>query len=137
VDRSRIVTGSHGLAKRERAKQLRQTMTAAEIRLWQHLRAGRLGGFHFRRQQIIDGFIADFYCHAAGLIIEVDGDVHETQPEYDAERDRVLAARSLRILRLTNEQVFRDLPACLVTIREAASMPRDDHNRRCRVPPSL
>jgi very-short-patch-repair endonuclease len=57
---------------------------------WQHLRANQLNGLHFRRQQIIDGFIADFYCHVARLVIEVDGEIHQQQAEYDAERDRVL-----------------------------------------------
>jgi very-short-patch-repair endonuclease len=47
-------------ALRQRAKELRREMTAEEKILWQHLRANRLHGFHFRRQQIIDGFIVDF-----------------------------------------------------------------------------
>ena len=46
-----------------RAKKLRQNMTPTELMLWQHLRARRLQGYHFRRQQIIDRFIVDFYCH--------------------------------------------------------------------------
>src|SRR5438270_8057 len=79
VDRSRIVAARHAPEKRERARQLRRTMTPAETALWNHLRAGRLDSVHFRRQQIIDGFIADFYCHAAGLVIEVDGDIHAAQ----------------------------------------------------------
>ncbi|NJL61087.1 MAG: DUF559 domain-containing protein [Methylacidiphilales bacterium] len=44
-----------------------------------------LNGLHFSRQQIIDGFIADFYCHAAGFMIEVDGEIHDRQMEYDLE----------------------------------------------------
>lgn len=64
--------------KRELAKQLRQNMTPAEQVLWQELRANRLEDYHFRRQQIIDGFIVDFYCHRAALIIEVDGPIHKT-----------------------------------------------------------
>jgi len=58
-------------AKLQRAKELRHQMTPEEKILWQHLRANPLNGFHFRRQQIIDGFIADFYCHAAALVIEL------------------------------------------------------------------
>jgi len=68
-------------------------MTRAERVLWQRLKAGRLQGWHFRRQQVIDGFIVDFYCHAAGLVLEIDGGVHEQQREYDTERDAVLLAR--------------------------------------------
>ncbi len=54
-----------------RARELRREMTPAEKVLWQELRGNKLG-LHFRRQQIIAGFIADFYCYAASLIIEVD-----------------------------------------------------------------
>ena len=68
-------------AKVERANELRREMTAAERRLWNCLRANRLAGLHFRRQQVIDGFIVDFYCHASALIVEVDGPVHEEQTE--------------------------------------------------------
>jgi very-short-patch-repair endonuclease len=106
-------------SKTIRARQLRQEMTAAERLLWRELRGNKLHGLHFRRQQIIDGFIADFYCHAAGLIVEVDGLGHDDQQEYDAERDRVLAARKLRVLRVSNGAVLRDVVAVLEQISDA------------------
>ena len=59
----------------ENAKHLRKNMTAAEMCLWLHLRDG-LNGFKFRRQHPVGLYIADFYCHKAKLIIEVDGSVH-------------------------------------------------------------
>jgi len=99
-----------------RAKQLRRNMTEAEQALWKHLRANRLGGWHFRRQQIIAGFIVDFYCHAAALVVEVDGEVHDQQIELDAERDRVLQERGFRILRFQNEMVLHHLPEVLEEI---------------------
>ncbi len=101
------------------AKELRRKMTPAERILWQHLRRNQLEGFHFRRQQVIDGFIVDFYCHAAGLVVEIDGDIHQKQAEYDKERDRILAARGLRILRIPNREVFENLPDVLNRIAEA------------------
>ena len=64
-------------AKIQRAKDLRHQMTEEERLLWKCLRTHRLADLHFRRQQIIDGFIVDFYCHTAGLVVEVDGEVHE------------------------------------------------------------
>ncbi len=79
--------------------------------LWQRLRENRLGGLHFRRQQVIDGFIVDFYCHAAGLVIEVDGPVHRLQHQSGEERDRVLGGRGLTVLRVTNDQVRHDIDA--------------------------
>jgi very-short-patch-repair endonuclease len=106
-------------AKLERAKELRRDMTAAERLLWAQLRTNRLDGFHFRRQQIIDGFTVDFYCHAAGLVIEVDGPVHGQQAEYDAERDCVLGGRGLRVLRVRNEEVLQNMEHVLARIRAA------------------
>src|ERR671933_105018 len=107
--------------KVQRAKELRRQMTQEEKKLWQHLRANQLNGLHFRRQQIIDGFITDFYCHAARLVIEVDGEIHQQQAEYDAERDRILLARGLRLLRIRNEQVRQNLDKVLARISTVCS----------------
>jgi very-short-patch-repair endonuclease len=108
--------------KIQRAKELRRQMTQEEKILWQHLRANQLNGLHFRRQQIIDGFIADFYCHAARLVIEVDGEIHQQQAEYDAERDRLLSARGLRLLRIKNEEVRQNLDSVLARIAKGCEM---------------
>ncbi|MBW4610074.1 MAG: endonuclease domain-containing protein [Hassallia sp. WJT32-NPBG1] len=107
--------------KQQLAKEFRRQMTPEEKILWQHLRANRLNNLHFRRQQIIDGFLADFYCHAAALVIEVDGKIHEQQVEYDAERDKVLSARGLRLLRIKNEEVRQELDNVLMRIVQACS----------------
>jgi very-short-patch-repair endonuclease len=92
-------------AKVVRAKELRREMTPEEAVLWQHLRSNRVRGLRFRRQQVIDGFIADFYCHSARLVLELDGSSHDQQSDYDAERDRILSARRLRVLRIRNEEI--------------------------------
>jgi very-short-patch-repair endonuclease len=99
-----------------RARELRRKMTNAERMLWQHLRANHLGGWHFRRQQVIGGYIADFYCHAAGLVVELDGGVHDTQAGYDAERDQVLMEWGLCVLRFKNQEVVEDLERVLQAI---------------------
>ncbi len=106
----------------ERAKKLRRELTPAEKILWESLRANRLNGLHFRRQQVIDGYLADFYCHQHELIVELDGGIHEFQKDYDAERAAHLIARGLRILRFKNEEVCADLPGVLKTIIEACSL---------------
>ena len=107
--------------KLQRARELRKEMTPEEKMLWRHLRGNWLQGLHFRRQQAIDGFIVDFYCHAAGLVVEVDGPIHEAQADYDAERDRVLSERGLRMLRLKNEEVSGNISAVLNRIAAACS----------------
>lgn len=102
------------------AKALRRNMTDAERLLWQHLRTNRLSGLHFRRQQIIRGFVVDFYCHEAALVIEVDGEVHERQAEHDQAREQVLKELGLEVVRFTNDEVIDDLDAVLARIRRAA-----------------
>ena len=115
-----IVTGQKiTRAKLQRSKELRRHMTPAERRLWQRLRTNRLDGFHFRRQQIIAGFIVDFYCHQANLIIEVDGPIHDDQRAADEEREAILCSGELRVLRFTNAEILQDLPSVLDSIREA------------------
>jgi len=109
--------------KKHRAKELRRAMTPAENALWQQLRRNQLYGLHFRRQQIIDGFIVDFYCHASNLIIEVDGGIHETQKEEDEERDVHLVSRGFLVLRFTNEEVANNLPMVLEKISKACLHP--------------
>jgi very-short-patch-repair endonuclease len=59
--------------KLSRARQLRLSPTPAEMKLWQHLRRNQIACVKFRRQQLIEGFIVDFFCHKAGLVIEIDG----------------------------------------------------------------
>jgi very-short-patch-repair endonuclease len=100
-----------------RALEFRKQMTPAEKRLWEQLRGNRLCGFHFRRQQIIAGYIVDFYCHATGLIVEVDGPVHKSQEDYDAQRTEVLSAMGLSMLRFSNEQVEQNIGEVLETIK--------------------
>ena len=103
-------------AKWQLAKRLRRQMTPEERTLWEYLRANRLGGFHFRRQQVICGYIVDFYCHSAGLAIELDGEVHNLQANYDRERDEILSASGIRVLRFKNRRVNEDLEGVIAEI---------------------
>ena len=119
-----IITGQRPAEKLTLARQMRRLPTPAEAKLWYHLRAGRLNGLHFRRQQVIDGFIADFYCHSVGLVIELDCEVHQDRAEYDAERDRILEERGLRILRLPNSAIETDCAAALLQIAGHARLPQ-------------
>ena len=102
--------------KLERAKELRREMTPAEKLLWQEVRAKKLG-VRFRRQQIIAGFIVDFYCHRAALVVEVDGDIHDLQQEEDARREKVLTEMGLRIVRFRNDEILSDLTVVVHKLR--------------------
>ena len=116
--RGLIVGQRVAAAKLERAPAMRRRATAEEERLWQALRRPVWQGPPFRRQQVIDGFIADFYCHDARLIVEVDGNVHVPQADHDRERDRVLRARGLSVLRVADADIRNRLPATLERISE-------------------
>ena len=126
-----IVKGQHvNNVKQEMARQMRREMTSEESLLWDALRDNKLGT-RFRRQQVISGFIADFYCSRYGLIVEADGAHHS--PENDAERDAILVAHNLRLLRFANHRIREDLPQVIAEIRtamEAASPPLPARNER-------
>jgi very-short-patch-repair endonuclease len=113
---------------RERARELRQSLTNAERRLWTRLRNRQLGGHKFRRQHPIDRFIVDFYCAAQQLVVEIDGDSHAEQIDYDRARTMRLNEQGCRVLRFTNEQVYKHLDAVLEEIlfacEESSPSPR-------------
>jgi very-short-patch-repair endonuclease len=87
------------------AKKLRQRMTDSEKTLWGCLRSNKLNGLHFRRQQAIDEYIVDFYCHDYGLIIEIDGEIHDSQKDYDQERDLMLTSQGFSVIRFSNKEI--------------------------------
>ena len=101
-----------------RAKAMRSKMTPAESKLWYHLRNNKLANSHFRRQQIIDSYIVDFYCHSASLVVEVDGSGHLEQVKYDQKRDEHLTALGLRVLRFYNSDVIENTDTVLEVILE-------------------
>jgi very-short-patch-repair endonuclease len=95
-------------------------MTSSERRLWDALRRNQLHGLHFRRQQVVAGFVVDFYCASSRLAVEVDGPSHLSSGEYDAERDSALARLGITTLRITNDEVDRDLERVLRRIAKIA-----------------
>ena len=98
------------------AREMRQQPTEPERRLWQRLRRKQLGGYRFRRQQPLGSYIVDFYCHEACLIVEVDGDSHAFQKEYDAERTAWLEEQGNHVIRFWNVEVMQNLDGVLQLI---------------------
>jgi very-short-patch-repair endonuclease len=111
--------GNDKLPKIAFARKLRREMTDAERKLWYALRGHRFHGLQFRRQAPCGPFIADFLCHSARLIVELDGATHSTDAElhYDARRDRWFGENGFSVLRFTNRQVYAELEGVLETIR--------------------
>lgn len=107
-------------AKVERSRELRSEMTPAEKVFWEMVRSKRMFGLKFRSQQIIDGFIVDFYCDSIGLCVEIDGGVHDSdeQRNYDKLRDEAIALMCLRILRVRNEDLVEGMDEVVRAIGE-------------------
>jgi very-short-patch-repair endonuclease len=87
--------------------------------LWEALRGGQFAGLKFRRQTVMGRYIADFYCPAIRLVVEVDGVTH-ADAAGDAERDAWMASENIRVLRFWNNEVMTNLPGVLEVIAEAA-----------------
>ncbi|KPF42243.1 endonuclease domain-containing protein [Rhizobium sp. G187] len=103
---------------RARARGMRSDPTAPEARLWQALKDRKLGGAKFRRQVPLKGYILDFVCFDAKLIIEVDGGQHG-ESRYDERRDAIFRAEGFRVLRFWNEEVLTGIDAvCLHILAE-------------------
>jgi len=107
--------------QRDRAKELRQAMTRAETLLWRYLKANRLDGLGFRRQVPVRNYIADFICLSAKLVVELDGESHESDDRQRADRNRdaFFTSEGFEVLRFTNEQVMSGLEGVLEVIRQA------------------
>ena len=92
---------------KEVRKDLKQNPTPAEKILWDYLRNGKTG-YKIRRQHVIDKYIVDFVCLTKKLVIEVDGMIHLKQIEEDKQRTNDLNDKGFRVIRFTNEDVFRN-----------------------------
>ena len=92
-------------------------MTDAERLLWEQIRMKQLGVW-FNRQKLVGGYIVDFYCRSAKLVIEVDGGQHYTDEgkEYDRLRDEYLVSSGLTVLRFTNSEVIENIEGVVESI---------------------
>lgn len=101
----------------ENAKQLRKNMTGAEKILWDYLKMG-INGFKFRRQHPMGFYIADFYCHKARLVIEVDGSIHQnvSVKKYDEARQQLMEKDGLNVIRFSNTEIFNEITEVLKKI---------------------
>ncbi|MGB7160504.1 MAG: DUF559 domain-containing protein [Tepidisphaeraceae bacterium] len=103
-----------------RAREMRKEMPAAEVALWSRLRGDQLG-VRFRRQHRVGSYIADFFAHAAKLVVEVDGDSHDERREHDEKRTYWMNRRGLTVLRFTNDEVLKNLDAVAPLIADLCS----------------
>ena len=109
--------------QREKARNMRRTMTNHELALWRRLNRNQLG-VHFRRQHPIGTFIVDFAAHQARLVVEVDGATHEDL-DREALRDQELIDRGWRVIHFTNQEVEEHLEEVVARIKRAVEPPGD------------
>ena len=93
-------------------------MTPAELVLWGELRGRRFADFKFRRQHPLGPYVADYFCRAANLIVELDGETHFGRERRDQIRDQKLEQCGYMVIRFLNEQVYEDLDVVLQVIFE-------------------
>ena len=105
---------------KERARQLRNHSTRAEIRLWLHLKGKKVMGYDFHRQKPIGNYIADFYCPKVQLVIEVDGYTHnfEEVVKKDRKKQDYLENLGITVLRFKDEEVIDDIDSVLKRIEQ-------------------
>lgn len=103
---------------KERSRELRSSMTDAEIALWAKVRRRQLYSLQFHRQKPIGNYIVDFYCPAAQLVVEIDGGQHyRAEGELrDADRDAYLKSLGLLVLRFSNLDVLSNMDGVMTTI---------------------
>ncbi len=102
------------------SQELRNNMTDAEKLLWSKLRMKQLKGFMFSRQKPLGEYIADFYCHKAMLVVEVDGGQHfsNNTKKYDWIRDEFIESMGLTVLRFTNIDIFNNIDGVIEVIEQ-------------------
>ncbi|MCY2688511.1 endonuclease domain-containing protein [Salinimicrobium sp. TH3] len=104
----------------KREENLRNYPTEAEKLLWEKLICDPFKTYHFRRQHPIHHFIADFYSHQLKLVIEVDGEYHESSEQKikDQTRTELIQFQDINVIRFTNQQVIQNMEKVLKIISE-------------------
>jgi len=110
---------------KEFSKNNRSNPTEAEALIWNEIRNNKLG-HKIRRQHAIGVFIADFVCIPKKLVIEVDGEYHADNKEYDLARTHFLQTEGFRLIRFTNNEVINDLPTIVTEIKKVLDEPTSE-----------
>jgi very-short-patch-repair endonuclease len=105
----------------ENARRLRENMTDYEKLLWEKLKRKQICGLRFRRQHPIDIFIADFYCHEVRLVVEIDGEVHNQQEEYDIGRTAEMERYNIKVIRFKNSEIEANIEKVVIVIKNTVN----------------
>lgn len=111
------------------AKQNRKNATRAEQKMWYEVLQGKKMNFKFLKQKPINHFILDFYCSKLLLAIEVDGNSHAEQEEYDQKRTDILNANDIKVIRYTNDEVLKNIEGVWEDLAERLKMRKKELNQ--------
>jgi len=102
----------------EMAKALRKQMTLTESILWNRLNNKKILKVRFRRQHPINNFMADFYYHGVRLVVEIDGEIHNSRVEHDEGRTAEMERFGIKVIRFRNDEVENNIEYIIQKIEE-------------------
>ena len=105
-------------ALKERAKALGKAGNFAGVVFWKQVRNWEFWQLDFDRQRVIGNYIVDFYAKSLGLVIEIDGESHNEEEDYDAKRDEFMISIGIRIFRISKLRVLHDLDNVMVELED-------------------
>ena len=104
------------------ARNLRQSSTDAESRLWNYLRSRQFYGYKFKRQKLIGKYIVDFVCVEEKVVIELDGGRHLISVKFDELRTLELSSMEYKVIRFWNNEVMNNIDGVLQRVKEALTL---------------
>lgn len=122
IKRNFVLNLPYNASLKSRAKALRKAGNFFEVVFWKEVRNKSFWNIDFDRQRVIGNYIVDFYVKALGLVVEIDGEIHNFQEEYDEKREMYLKELGLKVFRISTtkmlfdtENVMKDLEQFIIT----------------------
>lgn len=122
IKRNFVLNLPYNASLKSRAKTLRKAGNFSEVVFWKEVRNKSFWNIDFDRQRIIGNYIVDFYVKALGLVVEIDGEIHNFQEEYDEKREMYLKNLGLKVFRISTtkmlfdtENVMKELEQFIIT----------------------
>lgn len=109
IKRNFIENLPYNIKLKSRAKSLRKAGNYSEVVFWQQVHKEKFHKIDFDRQRIIGNFIVDFYIKSLGIIIEIDGESHNSKEDYDNKREDYFKSLGLKLFKTTNFRILQDL----------------------------
>jgi very-short-patch-repair endonuclease len=108
IKRNFVLNLPYNTSLKSRAKALRKAENFSEVVFWKEVRNKSFWNIDFDRQRIIGNYIVDFYVKALGLVVEIDGEIHNFQEEYDEKREIYLIDLGLKVFRISTTKILFD-----------------------------